>query len=229
VLVSTDRYLAGRLAEQHFDCSIHVLDDGFQHLQLDRDVDLVMLGASEVEAPRTLPRGRLREPFDAIARADAVLLTEASPAAEARVRALGVARVFHGRAAHGPFRTSDGRAIEPGPPALVLAGIARPERFARHVRAAGWHVAAELAFPDHHPYSARDLRRIAHQMQTASAAIVLTTEKDLVRLLPLRPLPFPVAVAPFVLGVEPAAEFRTWLCERLRFARETGARARPAA
>ena len=68
VLVASDRYLAGRLAETRLGCTVHVLDDGFQHFELERDVDLVLLSPEDVERPVTLPSGRLREPIDVVRR-----------------------------------------------------------------------------------------------------------------------------------------------------------------
>ena len=76
VLVSTDRYLAGRFAEHHLGATVHVLDDGFQHLQLERDIDLLIVGREDVERPQTLPGGRLREPLDTVIAADAVLTSD---------------------------------------------------------------------------------------------------------------------------------------------------------
>ncbi|MCY4078464.1 MAG: tetraacyldisaccharide 4'-kinase, partial [Acidobacteria bacterium] len=74
VLVCADRYRAGRLAEERFDVTVHVLDDGFQHLSLDRDVDLVVIGAADAGERRTLPGGRLREQPDTANLADALLV-----------------------------------------------------------------------------------------------------------------------------------------------------------
>ncbi len=65
VIVSADRYLAGRLAERRFGCDVHLLDDGFQHLQLARDIDLLLAGDEDIDRPSVLPAGRLREPLDA--------------------------------------------------------------------------------------------------------------------------------------------------------------------
>ena len=76
VLVSPDRYLAGRVAEHHFGATVHVLDDGFQHLQLDRDVDIVIVGRDDIAHPETLPRGRLREPLDTLIAADAIVTAD---------------------------------------------------------------------------------------------------------------------------------------------------------
>src|SRR3954470_4593226 len=76
VLVSPDRYLSGCLAEHHFGATVHVLDDGFQHLQLERDVDIVIVGRDDFARPVTLPGGRLREPLDTLIAADAILTAD---------------------------------------------------------------------------------------------------------------------------------------------------------
>ena len=95
VLVCADRYLAGCLAEQHLGATVHVLDDGFQHMQLARDVNLLIVDRADVERPRLLPSGRLREPLSAARAADAVLVTgaEGDQVAEVAQR-LGVAESF---------------------------------------------------------------------------------------------------------------------------------------
>jgi hypothetical protein len=76
-------------------------------------------------------------------------------------------------------------------------------------------VAGTLAFGDHHRYTRADLERIAAAMRAAGAALAVTTEKDLVRMLPLRPLPAPVWWVPLRVSVEPAAEFAAWLNRRI--------------
>jgi tetraacyldisaccharide 4'-kinase len=219
VLVSSDRYLSGRLAERHFGCTVHVLDDGFQHVQLERDVDLVLLSAEDMARPMTVPSGRLREPLDAVREASAAVLSDADQArAEAACGALGVDRVFRLERTLDPPRLvePDGRVVSPaaGTRVLALAGLARPERFFTDVVREGWTVAGELAFGDHHRYTPGDLDRIVMAMHTARAVMILTTEKDLVRMLPLRPLPMPVAWVPLRVSVEPARAFADWLANR---------------
>jgi tetraacyldisaccharide 4'-kinase len=221
VLVCDDRYLAGKVAERHLGATVHVLDDGFQHFQLARDVNLLIVDLGDVNHPRTLPGGWLREPLSAARAADALLVTGADgPDAVAAVaERLGVATAF-----------SLLRDVEPpveetiaGPKPLaaatrvvVVSGIARPDRFLAESADAGVEVAASLAFGDHHPYTAADVARIETQMVLANASAVLTTEKDYVRLLPLRPWPFRVAVRPLDVRVEPAGPFESWLLGRLR-------------
>ena len=271
VLVCADRHRAGRLAEERFDVSVHVLDDGFQHLPLHRDVDLLVIGAGDADERRTLPAGRLREHPDTAAAADALLVEAPSLERAASVgRRFGAGPVFRlarrlgapvleppvpeapaapepeAPAAPGP-PTAPGAAVPeapaaPGPPTapgavapeapavvprgarvVVVAGIARPAAFAAGLRAAGYDVAATLAFADHHRYSARDVARVARRARELAADAVLTTEKDMVRLRPLAPFGVPLARVPLHVGIEPSARFEGWLLDRLRAARPSRA------
>jgi len=223
VLVSSDRHLAGRLAETHLGATVHLLDDGFQHLALARGTDLLIIDAEDVERPRTLPAGRLREGLEAAACAHALLVPgaagdDASPLA-AR---LGVPRAFTLVREPGPPRGIDGRPAGPdgaaaaaGGPVHAFAGIARPDRFFAELREAGWDVKGVTAFRDHHRYTARDVASLASAARASGAGALVTTEKDAVRLLPFRPLPITVLVAPLVVRIEPAGAFREWLAARL--------------
>lgn len=220
VLVSADRYLAGCLAERRLGATVHLLDDGFQHFALERDVDLVLLDAEDVDRPYTLPGGRLREPLDAARAADAVIALDGDGEASARLAlALNAEHVFRLRKVSERPRLVDppGRPVAPAPGTrvLVMAGIARPERFFQSVEAEGWTVAADVAFPDHHLFTRADIQRIAATAAEARAVMVLTTEKDLVRMLPLAPFAVPVGWVPMRVVIEPAHEFRAWLKERL--------------
>jgi tetraacyldisaccharide 4'-kinase len=220
VLVAADRHLAGRLAEVHFGCTIHVLDDGFQHFELERDVDLVLLSPEDVERPITLPSGRLREPIDAARAASAIIVSDADEARAAEVgRALGVHDVFRlARTLERPRRVdAQHGSVEPavGARVVAVAAIARPDRFFAALEAEGWTLVGRLAFADHHRFTEADLRDIAAAMWDAQASLVLTTEKDLVRMEPLGPLPLPVAWVPMRVSIEPAEAFAEWLMGRL--------------
>lgn len=205
VLVCADRYEAGMFAEEHLGSTIHLLDDGFQHLRLHRDVDLLIVSRADLERPVTLPSGRLRESLDAMAAADAVLTMDDE--VEGRAKALTL-RVFRVR--------REGRAeAGTGEPVLALAGIAGPGRFFDDLAAGGWNVAARMVFADHHRYTARDLSRMADAARRSGAVRLVTTEKDYVRLLPFRPFPVPVVFIPIRLEPDPRDEFRRWLCEEL--------------
>ncbi len=221
VLVSSDRYLAGLLAEHHFGTTVHVLDDGFQHLVLDRDIDLVIVSDEDLDpGAKTLPSGRLREPADALIAADAVLSAGDDPRLPAGVEV----PVFALRRTVGEPLAIDGEGQQaPLPrdtPILAVAGIAAPARFFDNLQAQGWTVSSTRAFRDHHPYSRAEVEGIWSQAQREGARAVVTTEKDLMRLLPFRPFPLPLAYVPLTMEIEPGAEFRLWLEASLRSARD---------
>ena len=211
VLVCADRYLAGRLAEHQFDATVHVLDDGFQHLQLDRDVDIVMIGREDLARPVTLPAGRLREPLDTIVAADAVIAADDDVMKE-------------GAGIEAPFfrtrRSLNGGAALNGARVLAFAGIASPARFFDDLTTLGCTVTGTRAFRDHHRYLRGDLERLVAEAAASGAERLVTTEKDLVRLLPYRPFPLPVRAVALTMEPVPLPEFRLWLAGSLRAARD---------
>jgi tetraacyldisaccharide 4'-kinase len=185
VAVGARRDAVGRAVEARFGPRVHVLDDGFQHLRLERDLDLVCLDVRDLEdAP--LPAGRLREGPSALARADVVLLTRLEAAGEDELRAL--------EARLGPTRTlrvarrvtgwtgPDGAPVPPPARAFLLAAIARPERFEHDVAASGCAVVGRALFRDHHRFREAELRDAAERARAAGADAVATTAKDAVRL-----------------------------------------------
>ena len=220
VLASSSRYLAGRLAEHHFDCTVHVLDDGFQHFALHRDADILVLDRQDLERPDTLPSGRLREPIDAAAAADAIVTLDDAPVEVlAEGRPVWRARRRQGRArlaepARTPVTPSAG-------PVVAVAGIADPAGFFRDLTATGWTIACELPYRDHHPYTAADVARIVGAARASGARLILTTEKDLVRLLQFRPFAVPVACVPMTLEIDRPGALDQWLLQKCREARGT--------
>jgi tetraacyldisaccharide 4'-kinase len=104
---------------------------------------------------------------------------------------------------------------------FVVTGIARPDRFAADISSVGWDIAGMMEFRDHHPFSAGDVKRIAAAAHAAGSAIVLTTEKDAVRLAACDLGDLPVAAVPLHVGVEPADGFRDWLLDRLKSSRQS--------
>ncbi|MYH27510.1 MAG: tetraacyldisaccharide 4'-kinase [Acidobacteria bacterium] len=267
VLVSRDRYRAGREAETRLGVTVHVLDDGFQHLPLARDVELVLVRAEDLDQP-TFPAGRLRERPATARLADALVVDAADVDAAGAVadrlgartwfllrRSLGAPRPVVRRAADGTAAAASagggessgpaagggesrgpaagggesrgpagggGGIVQAAGPVLAVAGIAAPERFRDALAAAGFEVAGLLAFADHHPFTPADVRRIAAQAAAHGAGLVLTTEKDAVRLAPFAPFDFAAAAAPLRVAVEPADRFRTWLLERVAAAAGDG-------
>lgn len=223
VLVSDDRYLAGCLAERRFGATVHILDDGFQHLNLNRDVDLLLVSEEDLQ-DRPLPAGRLRERLDAAAAADAALVTAGYDSAAERVaRTLKIATAFRvTRSIAAPrFITGnhDSVVVPAGSRVFAVTAIARPDRFVADLSAVGWEVAGTLTFPDHHQFTRRDIGRIGHAARTAASAIVLTTEKDAVRFQRCNLGDLPIASIPLVVGVEPHDAFRDWLLARIHLRR----------
>jgi tetraacyldisaccharide 4'-kinase len=212
VLVCPDRYLAGRLAEHHLGATVHLLDDGFQHLQLDRDIDIVIIGRDDVDHPVTLPGGRLREPLDTLIAADAIVTADDEVEVhdnEAGIPVFGSRRVL----GEPPGLTRD-------QPVFAAAGIAHPDRFFADLRGSGWSVVGTRGFADHHRYSAADVAGLAREARAAGAAAILTTEKDYVRLRRFRPFELVVTWAPLTMEPDPLPGFRHWLAGTLDAARD---------
>jgi tetraacyldisaccharide 4'-kinase len=222
VLVSRERYRAGQLAEARFACTMHLLDDGFQHLQLARDIDLLLVTSADLDE-RLLPLGRLREPLDAAAAADALLVFGSDDDAAAIGRRLGVATTFRiDRRYDAPRRVKPFGAALPGSigrRVLAVAGIARPERFFAALRAEGWDVVSERVFRDHHWFTGRDLASIQRAATDANVDLVMTTEKDAARLALSADMGPTWAFLPLRVGIEPSEAFVSWMAERLVAAR----------
>jgi tetraacyldisaccharide 4'-kinase len=192
VIVGACRFRAGQVAiEQGAD--ILLLDDGFQHRALYRDVDIVLL---DKERPlgngRLLPGGSLREAPQALRRADIVVMTgTAAPVGQglspARQKLLAqVPHLFH--AAHKAQAIMDGSGVElpldflQGKRVYAFAGIGRPLSFRRTIETLGAVITGFAVFPDHHCYQASELATITGEAAQTRSDIILTTEKDGVRL-----------------------------------------------
>jgi tetraacyldisaccharide 4'-kinase len=213
VLVARERYLAGCLAEQRFGASVHLLDDGYQHLALARDVDLLIVSPADLDEG-VIPDGRLREPVSAARYADALLVPGTEDDARRVADATGCGRAFRLAVCFDPVR-----AMAPGVPhgarVVAVAGIARPQRFFAALRAQGWDVVREITFRDHHWFSARDVAAVAQAATKESAHAIVTTEKDAVRLDGLAQW----AWLPMRMTIESEQEFIDWLAGRLARAR----------
>jgi tetraacyldisaccharide 4'-kinase len=214
VLVGADRYLAGVFAARHFAATVSLLDDGFQHVQLERDVDLLLVSVDDL-TDRVAPAGRLREPLAAAQLADAVLVAGGEEEVVAVADAVKHPTIFRVKTTYdvGAINRQvhrDPPCAEPPHRVVAFAGIARPERFFNALRSLGYEVARELTFADHHWYTARDIGRIQAAARDANVALIVTTEKDAVR------CDLDCAVLPMKVDIEPAAEFEPWLTARLR-------------
>jgi len=185
VYVSAQRYDAGVLAEREaayvakqqgttLERQVHLLDDGFQHRQLARTVDIVLVNRHDFR-DELLPVGNLREPLKAIRRAHIVAIPEEeAPELEERLKALD----FTGKIWHLQRRM---KVPKVAGPVVAFCGIARPEQFFAGLEAEGIRLAARHAFPDHYRYRQRDVERLAAEAR-AAGAMLITTEKDRARL-----------------------------------------------
>jgi tetraacyldisaccharide 4'-kinase len=187
VCVSPDRYLGGVLAEK-LGCDVHVLDDGFQHIELARQLDILVTMVGEIPNGRVIPLRRLREPMDAAARAHFLVVTDATAgAASAEAWTLGISQSCGSRRTLRAPAAVPGSGFQvpglvpPGSNVLAVSGIANPDRFVASLRDAGYNVVDSMTFADHHRYSQKDLDAIASKMTKVGAGVVFTTDKDAVR------------------------------------------------
>lgn len=214
VYVAAERYEAGMLAERGSALSgfgLHLLDDGFQHRQLHRDVDILLLSSEDL-SDHLLPAGNLREALRAAERADVFAIPEDEPEVAEWVKSRGwKGQVWRAR------RQMDVPQIEG--PVVAFCGIARPEQFFEGLERAGLRMAARLAFPDHHRYTAGDVEQLTKAARQAGAAALLTTEKDRVRLGAMAerfPTSVPLRAVELRIEIEDEAVAIEWLVRSLR-------------
>ncbi|MBN2397222.1 MAG: tetraacyldisaccharide 4'-kinase [Deltaproteobacteria bacterium] len=190
VIIAGDRSRAGRLAVERFGSDVLILDDGFQHRRMARDIDIVLLdGERPFGNGFLLPRGGMREPHGALRRADALILTSGEEADTAPLETIPSIPVFRGR--RRPVDLVRGRKNEGFPLADLMekrvcafAGIANPDGFRRMLESLCGEIASFLPFPDHHVYTAGDVENIREVCRDSGAQMMVTTEKDGIKLAP---------------------------------------------
>lgn len=218
VYVAPERYDAGILAEAEDDpCGqrVHILDDGFQHRQLARNVDILILNRADL-GDTLLPAGNLREPLRAMRRANVVAIPADDAQLEAELGPLGWS---------GPIWRLQRRMEVPSTQGTVAAfcGIARPEQFFHGLETAGLLLATRTAFRDHCGYTAADVESLITSARAAGALALITTEKDRVRLGSLAavfPPELPLTTASLHTEIEDEASAIEWLSGRLASTRE---------
>jgi tetraacyldisaccharide 4'-kinase len=185
VYVGAQRYHAGLLAESDASpkTGVHLLDDGFQHRQLARQADIVLVNSEDL-ADSLLPSGNLREGLSALKRAGVFAVPEGDDAAVERLQALG----FGSRIGQAIWRFRR-EMIAPqlseslsSRPVVAFCGIARPEQFFAGLAQKGFEVAASRAFPDHHSFTGVDVAMLRKLKDSTGSGALVTTSKDLVRL-----------------------------------------------
>jgi tetraacyldisaccharide 4'-kinase len=219
--VGKDRYREGQRLESQQPIDVFLLDDGFQHLQLGRDLNILLVDTSRpLRKESLLPGGRLREPLSAIHRANVVVFTRVSeelsvkraiaefpefPIFPATTRLLRYRRL-----------TLDQRTIAPDlelppQPVFVFCGIGNPDAFLADVDRWGNVVVGRSIYRDHHSYSADDLRRLEDAAKRAGARALLTTEKDAQNLGDLRFSSLPVYYCEIEIKIADTEEFQKTL------------------
>lgn len=195
IIINKDRFAAGRWAERETGADTLVLDDGYQHLALNRDLNILLIDATDpfggFEMP---PFGRLREPLYGIKRADVVIITRADRPFDQQ-QTLGIIKYYCGEKVPVMYVSSaivalrhlgTGEVYDPGDFArwnvALACGIANPHAFAEDILQIGINIVAENFYPDHHAFTQKDIDAITQSARAASADAIVTTEKDAVRL-----------------------------------------------
>jgi len=203
VISSADRIAAGEEAIKDFGTECFVLDDGFQHLRLARDLNIVTIDATNPwGGGKLLPFGRLREAPEGLSRADCVVITRCDQAGDLEKLRAEISHLIDGR----PIFKSSMRPVRVvslrnagetlAPPARVAAfcAVGNPDSFFRNVQQLGYEIGLQRSFPDHHVYSQAEIDSL---IKDAGGSSLITTAKDAVK---LRTLAF--AVPCYVIEIE---------------------------
>lgn len=191
VIIGKDRFKACLLARRQFRAEIAILDDAFQHIPLERDLDVLLLDAERALGNgRLLPAGPLREPAASLARADMIVFTKAGKPDTHRVpevvaKKAGEKPLFFSYYEPVGLRDPADWSIKPvdeirGEKVVAFCGIANADSFFRMVEKVGARISAALEFEDHHVYDEGDIKKIREI--SAAGQPLITTEKDLVKL-----------------------------------------------
>ncbi len=214
VIANPNRVAAGKWAIEKWGTRVFVLDDGFQHLRLARDLDIVTIDATNPWGGGSLlPAGRLREPRAGLSRADCVVITRADQVKDlASIRAaverlVGAAPIFSSRMATSAIRRLDGESVEMGSLRSqtlgAFCGVGNPESFFTHLRREGCATAFTRAFADHHNYNQSELDALVSEAKDHGAEGLITTAKDAIKL-PALELEIPCYVLDIQISIDEA-------------------------
>ena len=221
--VGANRFAKGReLESRGIECFI--LDDGFQHFQLARDLDIVLLDAKNpFGGGHLLPAGRLREPISALRRADIVIITrsEHAPATEAIIQRHTSAPIFYARTellsieTYGPPSNAENNQRSGNEKYFVFCGIGNPSAFFDDLAKWGIQFVGHATFRDHHLYTEADLSELESRAVAAGADALLCTEKDIQDLTPLRSNRLPILFCKIALRFNDEASLWQNILEKL--------------
>lgn len=205
VICNPNRFVAGQWAIENLGTEVLLLDDGFQHLRLGRDLNIVTIDATEPWGGGSLlPQGRLREPKKSLSRADCVVITRVNqtknPSSlrdEVKIFT-GDTPIFMSRMLTSGFFTLDGEPVgSPIQATGAFCGVGNPESFFNQLRSAGYELSFTRAFPDHYQYKQIDIDALVQEAKAKGALALITTAKDAIK---LRSLSFPIPC--YVLKIE---------------------------
>jgi len=194
VIVGKERLSSGKYAVDKFQAEVVILDDGFQHLSLKRDLNLLLIDAASPFGNGYLfPRGVLREPLEQISRADAVILTKVGQCANIKILKQNLKKILNVHSFFEVDYAPDGirvygkeRSLPPESlkekKILAFSGVARPESFQNTLLSLEARIIKMEVFADHHWYTRKDLERLWQKAAELNVDALVTTEKDMVRL-----------------------------------------------
>jgi tetraacyldisaccharide 4'-kinase len=239
VISDADRVAAARWAEENLKSNLFILDDGFQHLRIARDLDLVAVDATNPwGGGRLLPRGRLREPLDGLKRASCIILTRAEqsqdidslrrqaerfsngrPVLISRTRTKAIRSLNETmRESVAPDFSSHPSSLIPHPsssqPVAAFCALGNPSSFFSHLRSDGHTLSYTRAFTDHYVYKQSDVDAIVAEAGRAGARVLLTTAKDAVKLRSLR-FDLPCYLLEIELGFDDEEKLRAMIREAI--------------
>jgi tetraacyldisaccharide 4'-kinase len=219
VVCDANRFAAGSWAIKNLGTDLFVLDDGFQHLQLQRDLDILVIdGTDPWGGGALLPTGRLREPVSAAARADCILITRIDQVSDIDALTNHIDRLT----SHRPIFTStmqasrclslkaDANELNSKTPIAAFCGVGNPRAFFRQLRDTGYKVIHTQEFPDHHNYAQSDVQKLAEAASSRGASALVTTAKDAVKLSAVY-IPMPCYVIEIEIQIDKENLFRKLL------------------
>jgi tetraacyldisaccharide 4'-kinase len=197
VVANRDRYAAGKWAIENLGSEVFVLDDGFQHLRLARDLDIAVIDATNPwGGEQLLPSGRLRETREGLRRADCVVITRTeqteklSELHEQIQACSGAKPIFFSRMRASRVVDLTGKEFDSkgsrSSTVAAFCGVGNPQSFFDQLGREGWKVRFTRAFPDHYRYAQSDIDRLVADAKSHGASALMTTAKDAIKLAPLK-------------------------------------------
>ena len=223
--IGKNRFEQGRRLESQSPIDVFLLDDGFQHLKLARDLDIVLLDATQPLSVPLLPAGPMREKPSALKRAGAVVFTRAEnvPGAHHAIQKLSSRAVFSATTKLSGFRkygSAESLLLNLNEiqerPFFAFCGIGNPQAFCNDLKNWGLPIAGHKLFRDHHRYSAGDAAALQRAAEKCGAAAFVTTEKDLYNLGKVILTKFPLYIAIIDVAVSPEAQFLALVNDTLK-------------